>query len=271
MRRNPYLIDGPAVISFSGGRTSGLMLNRILDAGIQPDVHVLFANTGKERPETLTFVRECARRWGVVIHWLEYGRGEIDPDTASTGGEPFAAAITARNYLPNPITRFCTVELKIVVKSDWMAAHGYDQWENAIGLRADEPARVARMIGPGKDKRETVICPLAADRVTIDDVSAFWKLQPFDLQLLRGEGNCDLCFLKGQRLKLGLIRDRPESAQWWADQEARIIGGNAGLARFRYGRMSYAEMADAVARSPLLPFPPADDDPDDIGDCVCHE
>ena len=46
---NPYLIHGPALISFSGGRTSGYMLKKILDAhsGLLPDdVHVTFANTG---------------------------------------------------------------------------------------------------------------------------------------------------------------------------------------------------------------------------------
>lgn len=32
MTRDPFLIEGPAVISFSGGRTSGYMLRRILDA-----------------------------------------------------------------------------------------------------------------------------------------------------------------------------------------------------------------------------------------------
>ena len=36
---NPYLIKGPALISFSGGRTSGYMLNHILEAhgGRLPD------------------------------------------------------------------------------------------------------------------------------------------------------------------------------------------------------------------------------------------
>lgn len=33
---------------------------------------VVFANTGKERPETLDFVQECAERWDVPIPWLEY-------------------------------------------------------------------------------------------------------------------------------------------------------------------------------------------------------
>ena len=62
---DPYLIQGPALISFSGGRTSAYMLKQIIDAHrgkLPDDVHVAFANTGKEREETLRFVNECARR-----------------------------------------------------------------------------------------------------------------------------------------------------------------------------------------------------------------
>jgi len=67
---NPCRIEGPAVISFSGGRTSGMMLWSILDAhdGTLPtDVRVLFANTGKECDETLDFVNDCAANWNVPI------------------------------------------------------------------------------------------------------------------------------------------------------------------------------------------------------------
>ena len=48
------LPDGNVLISFSGGRTSGYMLHRILKAnGDLPDrVKVLFANTGREMPDT---------------------------------------------------------------------------------------------------------------------------------------------------------------------------------------------------------------------------
>ena len=48
--RNPYFTEGPTVISFSGGRTSGYMLKQVLDThnGVLPDKTVfVFANTRK--------------------------------------------------------------------------------------------------------------------------------------------------------------------------------------------------------------------------------
>ena len=71
--RKPYRVPRPAVISFSGGRTSAYMLKSIVDAygGHLPDgIWVAFANTGMERHETLDFVDICSRAWGVEIFWL---------------------------------------------------------------------------------------------------------------------------------------------------------------------------------------------------------
>ena len=72
---NPYFIDEPAAVSFSGGRTSAYMLYKILEAhgGKLPDhIKCLFSNTGKELPETLDFVQACSDNWGVEIVWLEF-------------------------------------------------------------------------------------------------------------------------------------------------------------------------------------------------------
>jgi 3'-phosphoadenosine 5'-phosphosulfate sulfotransferase (PAPS reductase)/FAD synthetase len=82
-QRNPYFIQGPAQIGFSGGRSSAYMLYHILDAhnGELPDnVYVTFQNTGKEREETLVFIHEIENRWGLKIHWLEYNREWQSPD-----------------------------------------------------------------------------------------------------------------------------------------------------------------------------------------------
>lgn len=109
--RGYTLPAGNVQISFSGGRTSAYMLHQILAVnGDLPDrVKVVFANTGREMPETLDFVQECSDRWGVPIVWVEDAArgGEalfdvVSHNSASREGEPFARADRAQEGLPRP-------------------------------------------------------------------------------------------------------------------------------------------------------------------------
>jgi hypothetical protein len=260
--RDPFKIEGPALISFSGGRTSGYMLWRILQAhkgGLPNDVRVTFANTGKEMPQTLDFVQECGVRWGVGIVWLEYrwepGRNFfaiVGPATASRNGGPFDMLIAAKKMLPNPVMRFCTQELKIKTMERYAASIGWDDYTNVVGLRADEQHRVAKMRG-------NHALPLAAAGITKADVSAFWKSQKFDLRLRPGEGNCDECFLKSATQIQAMMRDWPPAAAWWIEKEK--------IALFRSDRPSYAEMFKAVQEQRAFDFGIQDE----ITDCFCGE
>ena len=257
---NPYLVGGPALISFSGGRTSAYMLKHILDAhgGTLPnDVVVAFANTGKEREETLRFVHDCATHWNVKIHWLEYRAGEerfaeVGVNSASRQGEPFAALIAKKNYLPNSVTRFCTSELKIRVMRDFAKMTlGWRNWTNVIGLRYDEGHRVLKAYAAndsGKQPWRNAM-PMAKAKATKRDVMAFWAAQPFDLQLKSYEGNCDLCFLKGKAKLMALIRENPGMGDWWAEQERKVKPGSG--ARF-VTEYSYADLAETVSRQGFL-------------------
>jgi 3'-phosphoadenosine 5'-phosphosulfate sulfotransferase (PAPS reductase)/FAD synthetase len=262
---DPFFITGPALISFSGGRTSAYMLWRILQAhgGTLPDdVVVAFANTGKEREETLRFVHEVGVRWGVAIHWLEWRPGdlfeEVGLNSAARNGEPFEALISAKHTIPNSFMRFCTEDLKVTVMRGFVRSLGWDRCANPVGLRADETKRVLKQLARNEDPKRLwdVSCPLHAAGINRDDVMEFWSEQPFDLGLHPYEGNCDLCFMKGERILERLIRDDPTRAEWWIAQEQRI-GFN-----FKKGRRSYAEMAEHVRRSPLLPIIDADEEHD---------
>ena len=265
---DPFRIEGPALINFSGGRSSAMMLRRIHDAHggrPPPDVHVVFANTGKEREETLDFVRDCAVRWGVDVTWVERDGSqpegsrfrEVEYETASRRGEPFAELITERSYLPNAVERFCTVALKIETARDWMRAQGYTHWTSVVGLRRDEPARVAKL--RARDHKEwDMAWPLYDARVTKADVAKFWASQDFDLHLKPGESNCDLCFFKKPVVRMRIMREHPDLAAWWIEQEARIGG------RFHANERGYARTLDNVRRLPLLPM---DLDPDE-GDAI---
>src|SRR6185369_15634027 len=133
-------------IQFSGGRTSGYLLRKLLDRNrgkLPPDWKVCFENTGKERFETLAFIEEVSVRWGVDITWLEFNdyfdiadyttpdgtlkiRKSREPKykivnwaTASRNGEPFEKVLKyfaeyrkvikdKPPVLPNPVQRLCT-------------------------------------------------------------------------------------------------------------------------------------------------------------------
>lgn len=218
------LPDGNVQVSFSGGRTSAYMLHRILEAnGPLPDrCRVVFANTGREMPETLDFVQEVGARWGVPIVWVEY-RAEkplfevVSHNSASRDGGPFAALVAKRRMLPNQQMRFCTSELKVLAAKRYLVSLGWRTWTNAVGIRADEASRIR----PAPDGERWVRWfPLADAAVTKADVLAFWRRQPFDLRVTAGLGNCDGCFLKSEAQLAALARDHPERHAWWEAQEA---------------------------------------------------
>lgn len=240
---DPFKITGPTCISFSGGRTSAYMLWRVLQSNggkLPEDAIVCFANTGKEEEATLKFVNDCSVNWGVPIVWLEYSLIDGKPvskvvtyETASRNGEPFELLIKKRKYLPNPVARFCTGELKVLTIERYFKSIGIEEFDTMVGLRADEPRRAAKM-------RESKFIPLFDAGVYQGDVQAFWRSQPFDLGLefrdgITASGNCDLCFLKGGAQIMSLIAEKPSRAIWWAKMET--------VGTFRSDRPSYAQMA----------------------------
>lgn len=265
-----YRIDGPAIISFSGGRTSGFMLHQIIQAhggALPADVHVAFANTGKEREETLKFVARCGAVWRTQIWWLERadndnGFRHVGFTDASRHGEPFAALVKGKSYLPNWQARFCTQGLKIEVLTAFAKSVGFKpgEFSEVIGLRYDEGHRILKGMENADKFGRRCLYPMSKAKVTKVDVMAFWAAQSFDLELKPWEGNCDLCFLKGRGLRKRIIRDDPSRADWWIEQE-RLTGG------FFDRRDRFASLVEEVHRAPTF-FDEADDEHDT--ECGLH-
>lgn len=269
MAGNPYFIEGPALISFSGGRTSAYMLKQTLDAhgGTLPDdVHVCFANTGKEREETLRFVHECATRWGVRVRWLEFvtdlrrvgaaGRfEEVGYNSASRNGEPLSRLIERKQSLFSTLRgRWCTQHCKVGVMHDFMETLGFSSgdYQETIGFRADEYDRVYEMPRKALNEGRRFGFPLASAGVRKQDVLKYWTQQPFDLMLPRGTGNCDHCPFVSEKSRIARARVNPEGLDWWARHEAER--------RFSFGYMSVADLRDHVENNPVLPMSDVEDD-----------
>ena len=256
---SPYRIEGPALISFSGGRTSAFMLHEIIKAHggqLPDDVVVAFANTGKEREETLRFVFECGSRWGVLIHWLQWlprkpGFEEVGYNSAARNGEPFRDLIDRKQRPPNHMQRYCTEHLKVRTLMAFAASLGWTSYLEVIGLRYDEGHRILKGLANAEKHGRRNSYPLSKAKVRKADVMEFWASQPFDLGLKPWEGNCDLCFLKGRRIRERIIRDQPDAVDWWITQETTPRGGK-GVTGWFDKDISFAALADYVRRSPLL-------------------
>ena len=253
MPENPYLIQGPASISFSGGRTSAYMLHQILQAyggSLPANIFVVFANTGKEMEETLRFVHDCGTRWAAKIHWVEWRDAkpcfeEVGYNSASREGEPFAALIAKKHMPPNWRARFCTQFLKVRAMAAFLETQGFvaGKYFEVIGLRYDEGLRVFKMLARNDKDGCKCIAPLSKAHAVKSTVMDFWRVQPFDLGLEDGDGNCDLCFLKGRNLRKRIIRATPQRADWWSKQEISVNG-------FFDRRDSYAGLKEECARQP---------------------
>lgn len=189
---------------------------------------VVFANTGKEREETLRFVERCDKEFGFNVVWVEAavdfrsGKGTyhriMSFETARRNGEPFEAVI-AKYGIPNVANPVCSRELKERPIRSYAKSLGWKRKDyiTAIGIRADEAAR----LNWENAKKEGLIYPLATMvRITQSDINSFWNKQSFDLELKSYEGNCDLCWKKSNRKLLTILSEDKSRAEWWEKMEA---------------------------------------------------
>jgi 3'-phosphoadenosine 5'-phosphosulfate sulfotransferase (PAPS reductase)/FAD synthetase len=272
------------------------MMRRILDEGpVDEGVFFVFADTGRELPETHRFVYECERRWGQKIHRVER-RG------ASTDGTAFDRLLAdkhaaylrrgQRPQLPGPRSRYCTIELKRAPAERFMVERGISEYDQILGIRADEHSRAARIrekayesrpVHPDGEEpwmypeasirehrqrssalphvRYDYVLPLAEDGKTERDVLDFWRRQPFDLGLETYEGNCTDCYMKATWKRVECIRKRPDEVKVWIRDE-EMFGS-----MYREDGPSFAELhRRAMVRLPLL-----DMIDDSVGECLCHD
>ena len=217
----------PILMSFSGGRSSALAMRLLTLEKVPDNMFILFANTGKERQETLDFVNECSIQWNLPIVWIEAefqskkdGMSQreqisfkvVNYENASRNGEPFEALIHHFG-LPNRMVRFCTEYLKKIPMFKYMNSLGYNDWDTVMGIRFDEPSRII--------KNKDSILPLVNAKITSNIVREWWSKQPFDLNLKDYEGNCDLCHLKSEKKRKTILSENPNIANWWSEMEIK--------------------------------------------------
>jgi len=206
--------------SLSGGETSAFMCRKIqLHARARgyTDLRFVFANTGQESEETLSFVQHIDGAWRLGVEWVEAvvvhgereacGARRVDFASASRNGEPFEEVI--RKYgIPNKAYPHCTRELKANPIHAYLRATGWERgsYDTAVGIRVDEFDRMSK---DAKEKR--FVYPLIDWwPTTKPEINGWWRRQPFRLELKGYQGNCRWCWKKSLRKHFTLLGESPE-------------------------------------------------------------
>lgn len=250
------------IAGVSGGRTSALMALKY----VPEDTVLCFQNTGREHSQTLDFIarlEDYMQRPVVRLEWRAPPRGDqpsratfevVPHGRLSRKGEPFRellssiAAYRLKHKGLGPIapwarSRICTAYLKVRTQEAYMKSLGWDDPTIFVGLRADEPDRVAKMRGRNEERKKDERAPLDEAGIVKEDVLAFWRSMPFDLGLPEHLGNCVGCFLKDEADLATALLDNEGDPAWWL-----AIETDFAPMRSR-GRPSYAQVyAEAPSR-----------------------
>lgn len=237
------------------------------------DMIVVFANTGKEREETLEFVDKCDNYFGFNVIWVEAfvhnkkRKGTTHVVTnfkdAERNGQPFEDVIF-KYGLPNQNAPHCSRELKKSPIRSYAKSIGWKNYQTALGFRSDEPKR----LDWSKKIKHKLLYFAEIIEVKKSDVNLFWSKQPFDLELKSYEGNCDLCYKKGLRKLMTLLKDKPELADWWREMENKyqMFTPESRLEKakppYRFFRDNMT--VDDIIEESKLPFEPSMNENNDI-------
>ncbi len=219
-------------VSFSGGKTSAYMLAMILAAKragiITQPIHVTFCNTGLEHEETLKFVQRCDDHFEAGVVWLEavVTHGDrigirhkiVNFETASRKGEPYHEYIK-KHGIPNQAFPQCNSRLKLDVMESYRRSIGMrpQTYSTAIGIRADEIRRISwdGMINDG------LFYPCIDAGIRKEDVNAFWKTMPFNLNIPEHYGNCVGCWKKSDRKLFTIAKENPHFFDFFLEMESK--------------------------------------------------
>lgn len=220
-------------ISFSGGRTSAYMTRWLLQRRDRAKCLVLFANTGREHPRTLDFVKACDDALGFNTVWLEAvvhpedGKGTthrvVTYETADRVGGPYEEML--KKYgIPNVSFPHCTRELKLRPMHSYLRSIGHEPGKipTAIGIRADERRRVKN--------QPNIFYPLIEPEPTDkQDILDWWAERPYmDLGIEEFEGNCLGCFKKSFSKHFAQLDKDPSVYAWTDHMEKKYAHAGAG-------------------------------------------
>lgn len=220
----------------------------------------VFANTGMERPETIDFLKNIEKIWGIPLTLIEgtysnlMGVGVdykvVDWESLDMQAKVFEGCIMHMNKgsfdgLPNQEAPYCSERMKTIPCNKFAKdIFNGEKFIRAIGFRREDMPK--RISWPEIKEDKTRIFPLLTDfyePIGLLELNAWWNIQPFQLGINSKLGNCELCWKKSDKNLVEVIRNGTRFVEWWKKMEDQY-----GNTAFR-GKKSIADFV-AMANQP---------------------
>lgn len=239
-------IDKNLMITVSGGRSSAMVARHIQTSPEYRDFKKIyvFANTGQEREETIDFLKNIVKYWGIDLRIVEavgsnvmgvgIGYKLVNFETLDMNSAPFESVIVHKNKgsfkgLPFNKAPFCSDCLKTIpCKKYCDGIFGVNNYIKSIGYRKEDMPKRITFANAKEDK--TRIFPLLTDfsqPIGNLELNRWWDTQPFQLAIHGNLGNCELCWKKSFKDLVKNIQFGARTVDWW--QKMEIKYGNTSF------------------------------------------
>ncbi len=204
------------VISFSGGLSSALTVQRVLDKYGHKNTHIVFMDTLVEDEDNYRFMSECANKWGKqIIHLCE-------------GRTPRQVAEDEK-IIPNQKIAPCTFKLKINPFRRWLKNKAFEEVTIHIGYDVFEGHRCKPTRHNYESEGWQVDFPLLWKPIEYRNYSQVvrddWGIEPPRTYSMGfGHANCmvDGCFKMGIGDAIRLLINFPDRYEKWEKWETMM-------------------------------------------------
>ena len=192
------------IIPVSGGADSTALAIYLHEKFPDVPFKLVFTDTGAEEPEITPSLHRLEEYLGKKIEWLGEDKSLFDLIRDWNG------------FLPSSQQRWCTRELKLKPFQKWLEQFDGIQKHMFVGIRADEPTRVAFTIDEVNTEMPFLDMGIGREGVfrKLSDTICIPKFYS-----RRSRSGCSVCPFQRRQELLGLFQERPDEFQKGAEFE----------------------------------------------------
>ena len=191
------------ILGLSGGKDSAALAIHMNSKHPEIDVEYFFTDTGYELSETYKFLDKLKTRLDKPIHYIK----------PINSFDYYMKKYN--NFLPSPMSRWCTIEMKLKAMEKWLKPYldANDEIVTLVGIRYDERGRTGYKSNNPAIKARFPFIEDMIDREGVLSILEESGLGLPEYYKWRSRSGCTFCFFQKKIEWIGLQENNPSA---WA-------------------------------------------------------